>query len=587
MGNIERGGSTSGLPRCLEGARYYAQWAGMPYSVYGGRGGTNDYADDINTRSLMTNRLGGGSCFMPTKEGLGVPIELSLAVHSDAGYAADGQGLIGSLAICTTDFNDGRLDAGISRQTSRDLADELLSGLTRDLGKAYGTWPRRYLWDRNYSETRLPGVPSSIIETLSHQNFPDMRLGHDPQFKFTLARSLYKSILRYVAAQHGTDYAVQPLAPEAPSVTVAPNGTATLTWTPVSDPTEPTSQPTGYIVYTRRGAGGFDNGTLVRSKTRLSVKLEPGVLYSFKVCAVNRGGRSFCTEAVCALHAPKARHKVLLVDGFHRKAGPQVIDTGTAQGFDLDADPGVSLGPLPAWCGRQQVFDASTRGREDEGGLGYSDDSLTGLIVMGDDGDHLLAHAEALAGAGTYSIASCSSKCIERGTADLKGYKAIDWVAGLEREDGYSLAPCKAFAPAARRALQAFAAKGGSLLVSGSYVGRDMQGDEERGFLASVLGCQWAGSNVSLSDSVEGLGTTATFHRALNEQHYAAPHPDNLAPAAGAFAAMRYADGQDAAVAYEPQGRKALTVGFPLECIKDKPKREALIRGMMAFVTGK
>ena len=31
MGNIARGGKTSGLPRYLEGARYSAQWAGMPY----------------------------------------------------------------------------------------------------------------------------------------------------------------------------------------------------------------------------------------------------------------------------------------------------------------------------------------------------------------------------------------------------------------------------------------------------------------------------------------------------------------------------------------------------------------------------
>ena len=30
MGNISRGGSVSGLPRYLEGARYAAQWAGMP-----------------------------------------------------------------------------------------------------------------------------------------------------------------------------------------------------------------------------------------------------------------------------------------------------------------------------------------------------------------------------------------------------------------------------------------------------------------------------------------------------------------------------------------------------------------------------
>ena len=64
-GNIERGGSTSGLPRCIEGARYYAQWAGAPYSVYSSFKGKDDYKDDMNSRSLMTNWLAGGSCFMP------------------------------------------------------------------------------------------------------------------------------------------------------------------------------------------------------------------------------------------------------------------------------------------------------------------------------------------------------------------------------------------------------------------------------------------------------------------------------------------------------------------------------------------
>ena len=57
MGNIARGGRTSGLPRYLEGARYSAQWAGMPYEVYAGRKGENDYTDDINTRSNAINYL--------------------------------------------------------------------------------------------------------------------------------------------------------------------------------------------------------------------------------------------------------------------------------------------------------------------------------------------------------------------------------------------------------------------------------------------------------------------------------------------------------------------------------------------------
>ena len=88
MGNIQRGGSISGLPRTLEGSRYYAQWAGAPYSVYGGKGGQDDYSDDINARSKMTNWLAGGSVFAPSLPGLRVPLELALAVHSDAGYSA-------------------------------------------------------------------------------------------------------------------------------------------------------------------------------------------------------------------------------------------------------------------------------------------------------------------------------------------------------------------------------------------------------------------------------------------------------------------------------------------------------------------
>lgn len=106
MGNIQRFGMTSGLPRALEGARYYAQWAGMPYVVYSSKNGQDDYGDDINVRSHMTNLLGGGSCYMPNIEGRKVPIELSLAVHSDAGFRKDGTSIVGSLAICTTNFND-------------------------------------------------------------------------------------------------------------------------------------------------------------------------------------------------------------------------------------------------------------------------------------------------------------------------------------------------------------------------------------------------------------------------------------------------------------------------------------------------
>ena len=206
MGNIARGGQVSGLPRYLEGARYSAQWAGMPYPVYAGYKGQNDLSDDINVRSRTINYLSGGSVFNPKEPGLGVPLEMSMALHSDAGFRTDDR-IVGTLGIYTTYFNDGKLAAGTNRYASRDLTDLFLTRLQQDIRSTFNAdWTRRSMWNRNYSETRLPAVPSTIVELLSHQNFADMRLGHDPKFKFTASRALYKSILQYICTQHNKEY---------------------------------------------------------------------------------------------------------------------------------------------------------------------------------------------------------------------------------------------------------------------------------------------------------------------------------------------------------------------------------------------
>lgn len=100
------------------------------------------------------------------------------------------------------------------------------------------------MWNRNYSETRLPAVPSTIVELLSHQNFADMRLGHDPKFKFTASRALYKSILQYICTQHNKEYVVQPLPVHNFSVRFGKKkNTLELSWQGVDDPLEPTATP--------------------------------------------------------------------------------------------------------------------------------------------------------------------------------------------------------------------------------------------------------------------------------------------------------------------------------------------------------
>ena len=583
MGNIERFGEISGMPRALEGARYSAQWAGMPYEVYSSKAGQDDYADDINARSHTVNLLGGGSCYMPTVEGRKVPFELSVAIHSDAGYAKDGAGLIGSLSICTTGFNDGKLNAGISRMASRDLADALLSNEVLDLKYKYGQWNRRELFDRNYSETRLPEVPSAILETMSHQNFPDMRYGQDPNFRFTLARSIYKTILRYINDQHGKPFIVAPLAPDNFCVELKDKGTAHLSWQAVDDPQEPTAKPTGYIVYTAVGDTDFDNGTYVRSKASHDVQMEPGLLYHFKVAAVNRGGQSFTTEVLSAYYNPGAEKTVLVVNGFHRLSSPAIRNTPAEQGFDIDEDPGITYGPTYGWSGRQQNFDRTQMGIEG-GGLGYSGDELAGMLIAGNDMNYVKTHAEAIAAAQEYNIASCSSEALETAKLKANQYAAIDLLLGMERNDGHSLQYYKTFDPSMQHVLQSYTAQGGRLLVSGAYTGSDMTTDAERQFMANVMKCRYAGRDTIPDGMLRGLGTTMPYWNTLNEEHYAATAADILQPVKPAYTAMQYADGYGAAVAYKGNDYRLFVMGVPFECIKGGKKRCDMMKGILNYL---
>lgn len=556
MGNIRRGETVSGLPRAIEGARYYAQWAGMPYSVYSGRMGTDDYADDINVRSNMTNYLAGGSPFVPDTTGLRVPIELSLAVHSDAGIAKEENGIIGTLSIFTSNFNEGKLNAGISRLASRDFADALLTNISTGLQYQYGRWNRRELYDRNYSETRLPAVPSAILETLSHQNFNDMRYGHDPHFKFTLARIIYKTILRYVNEQHNRSCVVAPLAPENFYIELSKNK-ARLHWEEVTDLQEPSAEATGYIVYTSQGSADFDNGTYVKGKSH-ELELEPDMLYHFKVVAVNKGGRSFPSETLSAYYHPGAKKTVMIVNNFHRLSSPAIRTIGGEKEFDINDDPGITYGTTAGWAGLS--------------------------FVAGNEFNYVTTHAKAIASAQEYNIVSASDKVIEDGKVKLKNYPLVDLVLGLERNDGHSLVYYKTFTKSMRKTLTDYTRRGGALLVSGAYIGTDIMGTEEEQFVSETLKCTYGGQYRAENNQVNGLGTVIPYYNMLNEEHYAATSADILRPAAPAFTVMQYADGQDAAVAYKGRDYRAFTMGFPFECIMDEQKQGAIMRGILNFL---
>lgn len=576
MGNIERGGSVSGMPRYLEGARYWAQWAGMPYPVYSKSNGTNDYNDDINTRSLMTNYLSGGSVFNPAEKGLKVPFEMTLGFHSDAGFKTDDQ-LVGTLGIYTTGFNEGRLNCGISRYASRDLADMVLTGLKRDIDARFGVnWQRRSMWNRNYSETRLPAVPSMILELLSHQNFNDLKLGHEPAFKFTVARSVYKSVLKYLADMHGTNYTVQPLPVTHFAISEGKKkNTFDLRWTPTEDVLEPTAEAQGYIVYTRVGRGGFDNGTYTR-KPELTVEVEPGLVYSFRVTAVNRGGESFPSETLSACKAKRSKGTVLIVNAFDRVSGPGSINSPLMQGFDLLNDPGIPDGQTPAYCGYQQNFDRSRPGIEDETGLGYSGNELEGKLIAGNTFDYPFIHGKAIQAAGRYSFVSCSDETIESGSTDLTAYDVVDFLYGADR---------KGISPEIREALTRYCNQGGSLLISGAYLSDGKSKNAEgKTFCQNVLKYADQGLTAPLScEEVSGLNVRFRLPRRANETTYAVPQSGYLYPTGGSFSTFVYTSGNyGAGIAYRGNYR-TFVLGFPFESIPEEGERNHVMKAILGF----
>lgn len=563
MGNIVPEGRNysvrpSGLPRWAEAAKYSVQWYGFPYKIHTEPFADNDYNNDINARSAAINHLSGGSIYNPQREdGLGVPLDISVAFHTDAGVRTDDT-FVGSLGVYMTDYNEGKTGAGMDRYVSRDLISMFLTNFTTDLKKY--NWQVRQLWNRNYGEARAPMPPACILEMLSHQNFADMRLAYDPHFKFDLSRSVYKTIVKYIATLYKRDYVIQPLPVEDFAITLdEQRNTATLSWSPVDDPLEPTAKAKEYIIYTRRGHQGFDNGILVKG-TSHTIELNPDEVYSFKVTALNDGGESFPSEVLSCGISSQNRGTVLIVNAFTRLEGPQVVNTATTCGFDLNADPGVPYGAYTGFCGYQRSFERSKAGSEASDGLGMSGDELEGKIMMGNTFDYPVIHGRAIMLSGNHSFTSCSEKALKKGKVTLSSYPIINLIYGTQRQ----------FDSRMNSLIEQFYNQGGKVLMSAANAG-----------CPSIGGTTVATLPDKSLKTLSGCGLTFDIYRDMNPQSYSVPSPSVLAPSGQAFAILTYSNGNCAGIA---QQQRFVRLGFPLESITEQKKLNALMKAFLAFL---
>lgn len=548
----------SGLPRWAEAAKYSTLWYGFPAKVHTTTFGLEDYNNDIYCRSAAVNHLMGKSIYYPdASEGLGVPLDVNIAFHTDAGFSRE-DNFVGPLGVCMTEFNDGKTGAGLDRYVSRDLASMFMTNLRTDLKKY--NWEVRMIYNKNYGEARAPMTPACILEMLSHQNFADMEKGYDPAFKFDFCRSVYKTIVKFLAEEHQRDYIIQPLPVENFAITLdEKKKRATLSWDAVDDPLEPTAKADSYIIYTRRGCQSFDNGMVVKS-TNCSIDIAPDEVYSFRIAALNKGGESFPSETLSCGIASKGKSTALIVNAFTRLEGPKVINTEKLAGFDIDADPGVPYGAFAGFCGKQYNFDRSVMGVEGKNGLGASGDEYEGIVMMGNTFDYTSIHGQGIMMSGEHSFTSCSEKALLTGKTQLQQYPIVDMIYGVQ----------KVFNSQTNSMLETYYNNGGRLIISAANAGTATIGGNVTGTI----------SNKS-TKTVSGCGLTFDIYREMNSKSYCVPSPSCLAPSGDAIPILTYADNSFAGIAQ--QGR-FVRLGFPLEAITDQLKAKLLMSAFVKFV---
>lgn len=601
MGNVARGGETSGYPRWCEGARYWMQWAGVPSSVYSVTDGKDDYEDDYKGRGMWVNYMAGGSKSLPGEPGLGIPVDLSFAFHTDAGTTSDQYTTVGTLPIVAT--SGAPLGNGKSRTTSRRLAEIITDQVVGDIQTLHDPgWNRRKLRDKAYHEAREPRVPAMLIELMSHQNFADMRYGLDPTFRFDVCRAIYKGMLKYLHEVQGTPYVVTPL-PVSGFAISGHDGTYHLSWHQTPDPLEKTAKADYYIVYERVDSGVFTEYA-VTDDPYITVRPQDSRIYSYKVVAANKGGLSFPSEVLALCDMPGDLPMVTIVNGFTRVSGPAEVYEDGNIGFDYAEDHGVPYIRDIHYTGEQTEFRPGEKWiNNDAPGHGSSRATHETEIIAGNTFDFVYTHGEAVRSAGHGFVSSSLGGFIGR----IPATPIVDLILGKQKEitvGGTSRTKFKPFTTELKQRLTEFCDAGGSLLVSGSYIGTDLfdnplsmpsVAQDDGRFARQILGVEWRQADATATGGVKEVGgrfaqfkpgLKFSFRQELNAECYAVESPESFAPVnpSAGCPILRYTENDFvAATASSMATHRVVVMGFPFETISEPKARVSLMKSILGF----
>jgi N-acetylmuramoyl-L-alanine amidase len=281
LGSLVRGGTTSGQRRWRECARYWAQFAGAPASVWDSIAGGQDNEDDVTARPRFAEWR---------------TADAFVSLHTNAG---------GGSGTDTFVYSGGATPGSVA------LSNAVHTQIVSDLQTFWNAaWIDRGQQGANFGELRLLSTMPGILVELAFHDTPgslDHASLHDPEFRYLAARAYARGVLRYFVPG-------APFPPEPPAaLRVVQDGARGLrvAW-------DPAAGATSYTVEASLDGKGFEQVASVATTSWSTGPLPHHTLRSFRVRAWNTSGRSFPTEVLTAGTDHLGEAQVLLVQGFDR-----------------------------------------------------------------------------------------------------------------------------------------------------------------------------------------------------------------------------------------------------------------------------
>lgn len=527
----DRGDGVHPGPLADQAARYYTQFAGAPDSVF--NASSSDQNDDVGSRARFTaweHEDGEDAVYV--------------AWHTNApnpGRGTDSYTYSGNAP-------NGSLDAFSGVAGSRELQDALHAQLVGDLQAEIDPgWPDRGRHTAFFGEVNPnnnPETPAVLLEVGFHDTPADADFLRAPNVRRVATRAIAQGIAQYFAQADGIPLVLPPEAPDALWMQNVGDGALEIGWDAPNQPAHAGDAPTAYLVQTSPNGYGFDEGVVVDGTSTTLEGYDAGERVFARVIALNDGGHSLPSSVIGAGVAPSGNASVLVVDGFDRLDSGLLLDQDNSA-YDIGVVDRMQL---------QKMNDFS----------------------------YVARHGAAITDAG-FSFDSATDEAIERGTASLSGYQAVDWYAGTDS----SLT--NPFPPEARTAIEGYIADDGRILVSGSEIAwsQDNLGEpDQQAFYREVLRAVYVADDAEIGEA--SLGGVLGSLGPLNFEDpatYTPRFPDVIEPARGAEAAMTYADGIDsvAAVSWTEGDAAGVTMGFPFETIESAQTRADVMAAVLDF----